>query len=292
MKIGIIPNLTKSEAVNIVELLIEKLIQNNFEVVLSNSLKPKLTLINIEYNQFIYLDHHSLAQESDIIISIGGDGTMLTTAHETIDSNKPILGVNVGKLGFLADVNVKEMDQFISDLINKNYFIENRIVLELNIPAINKKGLLAINDIVIDRGKYPKMIQIKVDIDSAYVTTFSADGVILATPTGSTGYSLSTGGPIVSPQAKVITLSPISPHTLTMRPLVLSCEQVIKITGDSPYKSIQINLDGQRAFSVEPPLYAEIFKSNKSIKLIHTFNTNYFKVLREKLYWGLDIRNS
>ena len=136
------------------------------------------------------------------------------------------------------------------------------------------------------------MIQLTLQVDDDYVTTFSADGIIIATPTGTTGYSLSAGGPIVSPTADAIVVNPISPHTLTMRPLVLSSKQKIIVTVDSPYKSVQINTDGQRVHYFSPPLTIEIRKSEIPLKLVHTDKMNYFETLRTKLFWGLDIRNN
>jgi NAD+ kinase len=150
--------------------------------------------------------------------------------------------------------------------------------------------LIAVNDLVIEKGGWPKMIELTAWVDDEYVTTFSADGLIVATPTGSTGYSLSTGGPIVAPTAKAITLSPISPHSLTVRPIVLSSEQVIKLKADSPYKDVQVSCDGQRVFNFPPPLEIVIKKSDRPLKLIKTSLTTYFGTLRKKLLWGIDVR--
>jgi NAD+ kinase len=135
------------------------------------------------------------------------------------------------------------------------------------------------------------MIELTIKVDNDYVSTFSADGIIVATPTGSTGYSLSTGGPIVNPKADAITISPISPHTLTMRPLVLSSNQKIEIQVRSP-ELVQVSCDGQRVHYFDSPVTLEIFKSNKPVRLIHSTKTNYFEILRNKLYWGLDIRKN
>jgi NAD+ kinase len=155
-----------------------------------------------------------------------------------------------------------------------------------------EKKILAINDIVIDKGRWPKMIELTIKVDEDYVSTFAADGIIIASPTGSTGYSLSTGGPIISPKTRAIVLSPISPHTLTMRPLVLSDDQRIRISFRSAHSTVQVNCDGQRVYYYEPPATIEIYKSSLPVKLIHTKSTNYFEILRRKLYWGLDIRTN
>jgi len=150
----------------------------------------------------------------------------------------------------------------------------------------------AVNDLVIDKGAWPKMIELTISVEDEYVTTFSADGLIVATPTGSTGYSLSVGGPIVSPKAEVIALSPISPHSLTMRPLVLPSNEKIFITANSMHTKVQVNCDGQRVMEFPPPLEIVISKSEKPLKLVHMDSANYFKILRSKLLWGLDVRKN
>ncbi len=164
------------------------------------------------------------------------------------------------------------------------------MILEGRCYADEKVKLIGINDIVIDKGRWPKMIELAIKIDHEYVSTFSADGVILATPTGSTGYSLSAGGPVVSPQANAITLNPISPHMLTMRPLILPDSGMITATVDSLYETVQVNCDGQRVYYFKTPVTLEIFKSKDSIKLIQTRHKNYFEILRNKLFWGMDVR--
>lgn len=152
--------------------------------------------------------------------------------------------------------------------------------------------LFAINDLVIDKGAWPKMIDITILVDNEYIATFAADGLIAATPTGSTGYSISVGGPIVSPQAEVITLSPISPHSLSIRPLVLPSNKEIIIRADSLYKEVQVNCDGQRVFAFSPPLEIKIKKSERPFKLVHTPLSSYFGTLRTKLHWGIDLRSN
>ncbi len=148
-------------------------------------------------------------------------GRCLQQLTKHIFYNKPVLGLNLGKLGFLVETDVAQMDSVIDLIKKKNYTIEERMVLSGYCIAHQTGELIAVNDLVIEKGGWPKMIELTAWVDDEYVTTFSADGLIIATPTGSTGYSLSTGGPIVAPTAKAITLSPISPHSLTVRPIVL-----------------------------------------------------------------------
>ena len=217
---------------------------------------------------------------------------MLATAYKAQFYDKPVLGLNFGKLGFLAEVNINQMEEFIEEIKNGNYRIEERMVITGECSNYKVETLYAINDIVIDKGGWPKMIELTIFVGGEYVTTFAADGLIIATPTGSTGYSISTGGPIVSPKCDVITLSPISPHSLTVRPIVLPSSEEIIIRADSQHKELQVNCDGQRVFSFPPPLELRINKSKRSFKLVQTSLTNYFEILRKKLLWGIDLRKN
>ncbi len=172
------------------------------------------------------------------------------------------------------------------------YEIQNRMIIEGDCNTFSNEKLYAINDLVIDKGGWPKMIELTAWVDGEYVSTFLADGVIIATPIGSTGYSLSTGGPVVSPSARAITICPISPHSLTMRPLVLSSTQEIVIKVDSPHEEVRISCDGQRVYHSPPPVEVKIKKSERPLKLVHTSLTTYFETLRNKLLWGIDVRKS
>ena len=291
MKIGIVPNIDKENIIDIVSLIVEKLTEYNIELLLCSWLSDKFDQMDSKLKTHNLVEQKNLYENSDIIISVGGDGTMLTTAYEALDHNTPLIGFNIGKLGFLAEFDLNGIDELAKNLTEGNYEIEERIVLKANCTSPKKEELHAINDIVIDKGRWPKMIRLTIKVDDDYVTTFSADGIIISTPTGSTGYSLSTGGPVVSPKAKAITLSPISPHTLTMRPLVLSSDQKIEITVNSQHTSVQANCDGQRVYYYEPPATIDIVKDERTMKLVHTSATNYFEILRNKLLWGLDVRN-
>ncbi len=292
MRIGIIPNIHKENIFDVIQILTKKLNENDIEVLFDDSARDKYEQMNIELKSKGFVNQDELFKKSDFIISIGGDGTMLNTAFAAKDYNTPLLGINFGKLGFLAEFDTNNIDQLIKDLKSGNYIIEERMTFEAVCKDQDQEKMFSINDIVIDKGRWPKMIKLTVKVDKDYVATFSADGVIIATPTGSTGYSLSTGGPIVSPKADAITLSPISPHTLTMRPLVLASNQVINITVYSQHTSIQVNCDGQRVYNYQPPVSLDIYKSKNPIRLVSTKSTNYFEILRKKLYWGLDVRNN
>ena len=290
MLIGIIANITKANIFEVVSSFTQKLKTNGLDYILTRALAEEKDKLKIELEEDMSADDSEIYEKSDIIISIGGDGTMLSTAFHAHFYDKPVLGINLGKLGFLVETDFKDIDKVIGEIKNKEYKVEERMVIEgvCDIPSSEK--LYAVNDIVIEKGGWPKMIELTVWVDGEYVTKFSADGLIIATPTGSTGYSLSTGGPIVTPTAKAITLAPISPHSLTIRPLVLSSNQEIVIKADSLFKEIQINCDGQRVFTFPPPIEVKIKKSKRPLKLIHTSLTTYFVTLRNKLLWGVDAR--
>jgi NAD+ kinase len=292
MKLGIIANVTKENVFDIVSSFIIKLKDNGLDFYLSDSLFSQRHLLKIKVTQNKFLNDNKLCQKSDMVISIGGDGTMLATAYTAQFYDKPVLGLNFGKLGFLAEVNINQMDNFIKEIKKGNYTIEERMIITGKCRGHKVEQFYAINDLVIDKGAWPKMIDITILVDDEYIATFAADGLIAATPTGSTGYSISVGGPIVSPQAEVITLSPISPHSLSIRPLVLPSNKEIIIRADSLYKEVQVNCDGQRVFAFSPPLEIKIKRSDRPFKLVHTSLSSYFGTLRTKLHWGIDLRSN
>jgi NAD+ kinase len=291
MLIGIIANITKENILEVVSSFIQKLKANGLDYLLTRALAEEGGKLKIALEEDMPADDSEIYEKSDIIISLGGDGTMLSTAFHAHFYDKPVLGINLGKLGFLVEIDIKSIDKVIEEIKNKEYKVEERMVIEGLCDSPSSEKLYAVNDIVIEKGGWSKMIELAAWVDGEYVTTFSADGLIVATPTGSTGYSLSTGGPIVTPTAKAITLAPISPHSLTVRPLVLSSNQEIIIKADSLFKEIQINCDGQRVFSFPPPIEVKIKKSKRPLKLIHTSLTTYFDTLRNKLLWGVDARH-
>ena len=283
MLIGIIANITKEKVLDVVSSFLTKLKKNNVDYLLTQSLTEENGKLRIKLDEDFVIDDKEVYEKCDVIISIGGDGTMLATAYNAQFYDKPVLGVNLGKLGFLAEVNIDQIDKVIEDLIIGNYKIEERIIISGDFLDYKSEKIYAINDIVIDKGGWPKMIELTVWIDGEYVTTLSADGLIIATPIGSTGYSISVGGPIVSPKTDVITIAPISPHSLTVRPLVLPANQEILIKADSLHTAIQVNCDGQRSYSFPPPMEIKIKKSDRPLKLIHTSLTTYFETYETNL---------
>ncbi len=290
MKIGITPHYLKEDIFEFIDSFISKLNDAKIDYIFSKSVKKIKKAPKGFWDNHVLYEDDRLAHNCDAIVSIGGDGTLLQAAYNSRESGTPLIGVNFGKLGFLADYDTNKIDELVKYLKNGNFILEKRNALDAVCLSEESDKLYAINDIVIDRGKYPKMIEITIEIDDEYVATFSADGIIIATPTGSTGYSLSTGGPIVNPQTQSITLSPISAHTLTMRPLVISSNQKVVIKANSPHKNVEVICDGQRVNYFKPTAIIEIKKSKYDLKLLHNKEKTYFEILRRKLYWGLDLR--
>lgn len=292
MTIGIMANTTKKSVYSVISELIEILNKNDFDYLLSKEITRDKKHLFLKLNKNSFLDDDKLSMRSDMIISIGGDGTMLATAFHAQKYDKPVFGVNLGKLGFLVDANVDQLERFIKELKSGKYSIEERMVVTGECIGHSVEKLYAINDIVVDKGGWPKMIELTITVDGEYVTTFAADGLIIATPTGSTGYSISVGGPIVSPKTDVITLSPVSPHSLSVRPLVLPSNQEIIVRANSLHKEIHVNCDGQRVFAFPPPLEIKVTKSKRALKVVNTSFTSYFEKLRKKLLWGIDLRKN
>ena len=292
MTLGIVPNISKSDIVKIVIKIVDELVNAKIDYVICKSLESHEKEFTKTLRGSKFLPLKELISRSDMVVSIGGDGTMLRTAYEVRTTSTPILGLNFGKLGFLAEFDLDSFNEFVNDIKNENYIVAERMALIGSTNGSSDINLYAINDIVIEKGPWHKMIELTIKVDDDYVTTFSADGIIIATPTGSTGYSLSTGGPIVNPIADVITLSPIAPHSLSMRPLVISSKQKITVMVKSQHGKIQVSCDGQRAYSYDSPATVSIEKSNNPVRLIHSKKMDYFETLRSKLYWGLDVRKT
>ena len=223
-----------------------------------------------------------LCQKVDFLISVGGDGTLLSVVRKSFKYDKPVLGINLGTLGFLTDISMEQLPKFIEDLKNNIYKIDGRMMLEGN---VNLNKFVAFNDIVISRKSISSMIKISAEIDGKHFNTYFGDGVIISTPTGSTAYNLSVGGPIVYPLTEAFIVTPVSPHSLTQRPLVMPADFEIefKITDN---QGAVVIVDGQDIYEVEQNQSIKIRIASKKAKMIHRIQRNYFEVLNEKLRWG------
>ena len=225
-----------------------------------------------------------------IALSIGGDGTFLRTAQWVANKNIPILGINTGRLGYLAEVNINEVEEAIADLLSNNYEIEDRIMLEITTDAnVKIDHPYALNEVAILRHGSSSMINVKTEVNNKDLTTYLGDGLIVSTPTGSTAYNLSVGGPILEPVCRCIVLSPVSPHSLTMRPLVIKDSSLIKTTTTSREECYQVSLDG-RSFTMPSGSSIFIKKSPQPVMVIQREPHDFAEILRTKLMLGADKR--
>ena len=231
------------------------------------------------------MDFDLLCQQCDTLVTLGGDGTLISAVRRSFNYDIPIFGVYAGNLGFLADVSMDELDDFVKNLAIGNYRIDERSVLEA-ILVKNKKEIKvhAFNDIVFTRPSISNMIHVETLVDNKAFNTYHGDGVIVSTPTGSTAYNLAAGGPVLFPLTKVFTLTPICPHSLTQRPVVLPSEFSIEMK--TPDSKALIIVDGQDMHEFDKGDSIHIKLSDGFAKLIHRNEFNYFDVIKEKLGWG------
>ena len=227
----------------------------------------------------------------DYLICFGGDGTILNAATIVKDKEIPIVGINTGRLGFLASISKFEISTLIHHLTNKKYKLSNRSLLHIQSNNNPIETPFALNEISVSSKENTSMINIKVSLNNEYLNTYWADGLIISTPTGSTGYSLSCGGPIVMPESNNFIITPIAPHNLNVRPLVISDENEIKIEIiDNNNRKFLLSMDSRNHY-IKNSSQITIKKAPHKIKLVEIESINYSKTLREKLLWGLDKRN-
>ncbi|MCK5679139.1 MAG: NAD kinase, partial [Flavobacteriaceae bacterium] len=229
----------------------------------------------------------------DLFFSVGGDGTFLRSVAFVRDLNIPIIGINTGRLGFLATIQKEKLTKNVNLILKKQYTLNERTLICVTTSTKNddlKELNFALNEISVSRKNTTSMISVKTTLDDEYLNTYWADGLIVATPTGSTGYSLSCNGPVISPSSKNIVLTPIAPHNLSTRPLVIPDETKIKLKINSRENEALLSLDSrQTTVSNDDEIYIE--KCNFTIKTVQLNNQSFIKTLREKLLWGKDKRN-
>ena len=228
-----------------------------------------------------------LIQKSDLIITFGGDGTMLSTARKVHDSGTPLLGFHLGNLGFLAQLTKDNYKDKVSQLLEGKYQIEERMIMEAKVEHTDKNySMYALNDIVISKGNTPRMIRFQIYVDGHIMNSYNSDGIIIASPTGSTAYSLSASGPILTPDLNAIVINPICPHSLTNRPIVIHADRHIEIKFTEVASDGHITADGQHFFPLNIQTRIHIRKAAFSAKFIRLEGSEFFKVLHSKLGWG------
>ena len=251
-------------------------------------IEPSVTF-NIPHQ--LFSTHDDLVGKVDYLLSIGGDGTFLDTVRLVKNSGVPVLGINLGRLGFLSSISKNEISTAINALVNKDFKLVPRILIKLN----TKEGLFGdinygLNEISIRRRDSSSLMVLHVYVDGEMLNSYWADGLIVATPTGSTAYSLSCGGPILTPSSKNFVITPIATHNLTVRPFVIPDDSKIRIELEGRDHQFLVSLDS-RTESINQPLVLNIEKESFNINLIQMSNKNFFSTIRDKLKWGLDNRN-
>ena len=280
-KIGLFCKPKAPSAANTLSKLIHWLRKLNCQVFLDTA---TATIINESSSQ----SKATISKIADLLIVLGGDGTLLSVARAAHPHNVPILAVNLGSLGFLAEISIDELYPTLENILNEKFKIESRMLLNAYIWRNGEKveDYNVLNDIVINKGVVARVINLQVLVDGQYMTSYRADGLIIATPTGSTAYSLSAGGPIIHPSMHTLVLSPICPFTLTNRSILIPDQSIIQVKLDAEYNDVRVTLDGQESYKMKAGDILEIQKTKTTLQLIKGPNKNYYKILRKKLHWG------
>ncbi|WP_234568597.1 NAD(+)/NADH kinase [Rhodohalobacter sp. 614A] len=260
---------------------------NDIQVFASQKLKQHFPEIVVGKTISITPDEAEAVKDADIIIAMGGDGTMLHTAHLVKEIDKPLLGINTGKLGFMANIQPSQIEDALQSVVDGKYLLDKRQMLMATTE--DESRYYALNEFLFSRKDTSSMITLEVEYDGSLINRYWADGLIISSPTGSTAYNLSAGGPIIQPNTPVMVVTPINPHTLTTRPLVLPSIRPLTVRSLGPFDHILFSYDG----IVQPhnsKLDIEIIQSDFSVDLIQLPDQNYFETLRNKLMWGYDKR--
>lgn len=278
MNIGIMPHTGKERALELTTRVIKLLELRNIKPWLSKEtadlvnrpdlIKPLSTLVNV-----------------DVLLVFGGDGTLLSAARTVAEYGVPILGVNVGHLGFLTELETEDIEKALNQLLDKDYSIEERMFIEGKVIRDRKvvANYRALNDIVITRGTFARIIQLSTYVDSQHVVDYQADGIIVATPTGSTAYSLSAGGPIVEPLLNCLIITPICPHTLAARSVIVRSDSVVTVNVEANHKDVMLTIDGQIGFPLASNDRLEVVESDLKARFVRLHGRNFFNILNTRL---------
>lgn len=292
MKVAIYGIKFNDDAFPYIEQLFKLLIKNNSQIYINHDLHEFIgDRISLSTEISIYHTPCKIDKELDFLISIGGDGTILDTITTVRESNVPIIGINTGRLGFLANNPKMEVESAIYNLKNGNFKIDKRTLLKLD-SSQNQFGIdnFALNEFTVHKKASSTMMTIHVSVNGEFLNSYWADGLIIATPTGSTAYSLSCGGPVLSPGSDNFVITPIAPHNLNLRPLVVRDDVKINVKIDGREKEFLTTLDSRSA-TIDKEIEMEITKADFNINLIQFHDQNFFSTIRNKLMWGLDARN-
>lgn len=280
MKIAVFPNLSRNKAQYHTTRLIQKLHELGAVIFMQNCFQDDFCNMDVQF----FDNFDQMVTACDLMVALGGDGTIIHCARHAANFNKPILGVNVGRLGFVAELETDEFDE-LGKLAAGNYQIENRMMLEIRYTENGQeKTCAALNDAVIARGALSPMPDFQVGFNGQTVCDYRGDGLIISTPTGSTGYSLSAGGPIIDPQLACILLSPICAHSLLTRPVVFGPDAKLSVQARFRSESEAfLTMDGEISVKIDPTKKIEFYRSEKTVKIIRLKNHNFYEIVNKKL---------
>jgi len=257
-----------------------------------NVLLEEGTAAMVGANGYDVASYHQIGEQADLAVVLGGDGSMLTAARQLVESGVPLIGVNKGRLGFMTDLANETMLESMAQLLEGKYTSEERMLLDAEVLRDGKRAsqFLVLNELVLNKGDLGRMIEFSVSIDGEFVYNQRSDGIIVATPTGSTAYALSANGPILHPSVAGIALVPLCPHALSNRPITVSENSHIEIMMMPPYEA-RVHADGQDYFDLVAGDQLIITRSSRSIRFIHPLDYSYFAMLRQKLHWSENPRS-
>ena len=283
-RIGLVTRLHQPEVLDTLNLLVKFLAAQQLDVVVEPDLASHLN-----GSDFEVAEQGGMAASVDLVIVVGGDGSMLSAARDMLSYEVPLLGVNRGRLGFLTDILPEEVESRVRRVLSGEYVVSDRFLLDV---AVFRDGRevstgLALNDVVLHPGESVRMLEFELYIDRQFVYSQRSDGLIVSTPTGSTAYALSAGGPILHPKLDAMVLVPMNPHTLTSRPIAIAGDSTVEIrVGDRRDIQPQVTCDGQEDFVTEPGDIIRIWRESKTLRLIHPVDHNFYSICRSKLGWG------
>ena len=282
LTIGIFPNSAKSDVAIVLDKIIKQLRAQSVKIFL-----PAEAAVSLGYSE-LALPRDVIKNQIDLAITLGGDGTLLSTARDIAVAGIPICGINMGRLGFLTEVELPELDDRITKLIHSDYEIEERLMLDAIVrkDGHDTKVSSALNDVVITKGGFSRMLRLQLYIDDIFTANYQADGLIIATSTGSTGYSLSAGGPIINPNLKIVLITPICPHTLSARSLIISSDEKVRVNTEATNADVVLTVDGQIVHHLAPGDEVIIKRTAYSAKFIKFAGKSYYETLRTKLWRG------
>ena len=280
-KVGVYAKKNHPDAEQLALTICERLKREKIEVLLEDSLAEQI-------GQIIGYAGEEIPAQVDLIIVLGGDGTLISVARQVGELNVPILGINLGRLGFLTEVTRDELPEMLDRVILGDYEVSDRMMLDAIIHRSGKEAgkYTVLNDVVINKGALARIIDMETYVDGRHLSTYKADGLIISTPTGSTGYNLAAGGPIVFPEINSLVISPICPHMLTNRPIMVWSRSVIEIKINFADDVVFFTADGQVGRKLLPGDVVEVRRSEARTRLVTSPSKDYFEILRTKLSWG------